>query len=239
MNLLVGENKKQVYTYEYPRPSVTTDCVVFGFDGTQLGILLIERGIEPFKGKWALPGGFLRMDETAEEGAKRELLEETGVDNIFIEQIGCYSDVNRDPRGRVITIAFNALVRQSDYQIIGGDDAASAKWFSMNEVPSLAFDHDHILRDAFKRLKERIHFEPIGFHLLDEKFTMSELQTIYESILEVHFDRRNFQKKLLTLGYLIQLNEKRIGTAHRAPTLFKFDKEAYDKAKKLGMRLEF
>ena len=230
---------KKLYTYKYPHPAVTTDCVVFGFDGNELNLLLIERGVEPFKGHWALPGGFLNMNETAEQSALRELKEETGIDNIFIEQIGCFSDVNRDPRERVVTIAYSALVRQKDYEVIAGDDAARARWFPMHEIPSLAFDHEKILRKAQQTLRESIHFRPIGFQLLDEKFTMAELQCIYEAILGVHFDRRNFQKKMTSLGYLTPLEEKRTGGAHRAPNLFKFNKQKYEQAKAFGIKLEF
>ena len=130
---------KGTYTYDYPRPAVTTDCVIFGYDGRDLKVLLIERGIEPFKGRWAFPGGFLNMDEDAITGAKRELREETGLEDAFIEQFHTFSEVGRDPRGRVITIAHYALVRTQEVK--GGDDAAQARWFSIPEVPPLAFDH--------------------------------------------------------------------------------------------------
>lgn len=189
------------YTYEYPRPAVATDCVVFGFDGHDLKILLIERGLEPYKGMWAFPGGFMRMDESAEQGAVRELEEETGLRLSLLKQLKAFTSVNRDPRGRVISIAFYALVRSAEVR--GGDDAAQAKWFSINEVPQLAFDHDYILREAMNRLKRDIHFEPIGFDLLDETFTMPQLQRLYEAILGISFDRRNFQKKMLQLGILV------------------------------------
>lgn len=233
------ENNEKKYCYKYPRPAVTTDCVVFGFDGSGLSVLLVERGREPFKGEWAFPGGFLKMDETAEEGAARELHEETGVKDIFIEQLQAFSKVDRDPRERVVTIAFYALVRQSDYHVIGGDDAAKAQWFPMSDVPTLAFDHDRILRVAEEHLRMKIHFEPIGFHLLDEKFTMQQLQCIYESILGVHFDRRNFRKKMLALGYINQLDERVKGTAYRQPLLYSFDERRYNEVKKTGIRLEF
>jgi len=195
---------KGKYTYDYPRPAVTTDCVVFGFDGHDLKVLLIERGIEPFKGTWAFPGGFLNMDETAEQGALRELKEETGLDLQYIKQVGAFSDVNRDPRTRVITIAFYALAKKSFVE--GGDDAAKAQWFALNEVPRLAFDHDYILRKTLQKLREDIHFEPIGFGLLDEQFTIPELQRLYEAILGVQFDRRNFYKKILQTGILDEVD---------------------------------
>lgn len=140
------------YCYKYPHPAVTTDCVVFGFDGQRLNVLLIERGGEPYKGYWAFPGGFMNIDETAEQGAARELNEETGLRLDNLRQFGTFTEVNRDPRERVITIAFYALTEKSDVR--GGDDAAKAQWFPLDEMPPLAFDHDHILRKAIERLKE-------------------------------------------------------------------------------------
>lgn len=225
------------YCYKYPHPSVTTDCVIFGFDGNQLQVLLIERGIEPYKGRWAFPGGFLNMEESAEEGALRELKEETGLTGAYIEQFHTFTDPNRDPRERVITIAYYALVRIQEVK--GGDDAAKAQWFALDEVPQLAFDHDLILRRALKRLRERIHFEPIGFELLPEKFTMKELQALYEAILEVKFDRRNFAKKMLHFDLLNQLEETVWPTAKREANLFSFNKENYEEFKKKGFQLEF
>ena len=225
------------YCYKYPHPAVTTDCVIFGFDGSELQVLLIERGIEPFKGKWAFPGGFLKMDETAGEGALRELKEETGLENAYIEQFNTYSDPGRDPRERVITIAHYALVRIQEVK--GGDDAAKAQWFPIDEVPQLAFDHDKILRDAMRKLRERIHFEPIGFELLPEKFTMKELQILYESILGVKFDRRNFAKKMMHYELLNQLDETVRPTAKRDALLYSFNKENYELFKKKGFQMEF
>lgn len=225
------------YCYKYPHPAVTTDCVIFGFDGSELQVLLIERGIEPFKGKWAFPGGFLNMDESAQEGALRELKEETGLENAYIEQFNTYSDPGRDPRERVITIAHYALVRIQEVK--GGDDAAKAQWFPIDEVPQLAFDHDKILRDAMRKLRERIHFEPIGFELLPEKFTMRDLQILYESILGVKFDRRNFAKKMMHYELLNQLDETVRPTAKRDALLYSFNKENYEIFKKKGFQLEF
>jgi len=143
---------KGTYTYDYPRPAVTTDCVVFGKDGNETKVLLIERGNEPYKGCWAFPGGFLNMDENAEQGALRELKEETGLDLKNIKQIGAFSDVNRDPRSRVITIAYYAVTEITD--VCGGDDAAKAQWFSLNKIPPLAFDHEQILREAIQKMRK-------------------------------------------------------------------------------------
>lgn len=229
------ETKK--YSYDYPHPAVTTDCVIFGFDGSDLKVLLIERGIEPFKGKWALPGGFLKMDETAHEGALRELEEETGMNNAYIRQFHTFTEPGRDPRERVITIAHYALVRLQEVK--GGDDAAQARWFTMDEIPPLAFDHDRILRMAQKMLRERIHFEPVGFELLPDTFTMKQLQNLYEAILDVHFDRRNFAKKMFHLGLLIQTEDMVRTSPKRESQLLRFNKEKYDELKQKGFRLEF
>ncbi|MBS7408820.1 MAG: NUDIX hydrolase [Prevotellamassilia sp.] len=229
------ETKK--YSYDYPHPAVTTDCVIFGFDGSDLKVLLIERGIEPFKGKWALPGGFLKMDETAHEGALRELEEETGMNNAYIRQFHTFTEPGRDPRERVITIAHYALVRLQEVK--GGDDAAQARWFTMDEIPPLAFDHDRILRMAQIMLRERIHFEPVGFELLPETFTMKQLQNLYEAILDVHFDRRNFAKKMFHLGLLIQTEDMVRTSPKRESQLLRFNKEKYDELKQKGFRLEF
>jgi len=231
-------NDSQKYCYDYPRPAVTTDCTIFGFDGNELKILLIERGIEPFKGTWALPGGFIQMDEDAEECAKRELFTETGINNVFIEQLYTFSNINRDPRGRMLSIAYYALVRTSDYKLIAGDDAKKAQWFSLNDFPKLAFDHEHILETAHLRLKNKIRYQPIGFELLDEKFTMPELQKLYEAILETTFDRRNFSNKLLKTGVLIKLNEKKTGVPHKAPRYLKFDKTKYNALTQRGFNFE-
>ena len=225
------------FHYKYPHPSVTTDCVIFGFDGVKLKVLLIERGCEPYKGRWAFPGGFLKMDESAEEGAKRELEEETGLKAAYIKQFQTFTEPDRDPRERVITIAYYALVRIQD--VNGGDDAAKAQWFDLEDVPSLAFDHDRILRKAMQELRKQIHFEPIGFELLPEKFTMSALQHLYEAILDVKFDRRNFSKKMLHFGLLEPLVEKASSKQARAASLFTFNEERYNEMKQKGFQLEF
>ena len=225
------------YCYKYPHPAVTTDSVIFGFDGTKLKVLLIERGQEPHKGKWAFPGGFVCMDESCEEGALRELQEETNMSCAYMEQLRTYSNPNRDPRERIITVAYLALVKTQEVQ--AGDDASKAQWFDINEVPQLAFDHDVILSDALKHLRERIHFQPIGFELLPEKFTMRQLQNLYESILDVHFDRGNFSKKMLHFNILTPLDETVRPTPKREARLYRFNKESYDDLKQNGFRLEF
>ena len=229
---------KGKFTYQYPHPAVTTDCVIFGYDSKEgLSVLLIKRGIEPYKDHWAFPGGFIRLHEDAETAARRELKEETGFDTSYVEQFGCFAEVNRDPRERVITIAFYALVKQS--VVKGGDDAADAHWFPIDNIPPLAFDHDRILRVALQTLKEKIHFMPIGFELLPAVFTMPQLQELYESILEVKFDRRNFSNKMLKLGILSEVGERPKNAGSRIPIQYRFNKEQYEQLKSKGFRLEF
>ena len=188
------------YQYKYEHMAVTTDCVMFTYEDRQLKVLLIRRGVDPYKGEWALPGGFLKITETAEQGALRELWEETALSVSTIHELGVFSDPDRDPRERVITIAFYALVKPSE--VYGGDDAEDARWFPIGELPTLAFDHQDILNAALKRLRRDIHFEPVGFNLLDDTFTIPDLQRLYEIILGKEFDRRNFQRKVLASGIL-------------------------------------
>lgn len=227
-----------MYTYQYPHPAVTTDCVIFGYDIREgLSVLLVERGVEPFKGCWAFPGGFLKMDEDAETGARRELMEETGFEAVSIFQFGTFSEVNRDPRERVITIAYMALVQKDSVK--GGDDASDARWFPVKEVPPLAFDHDRILRIALERLKEQIHFHPVGFDLLPEVFTLPQLQALYEAILGVRFDRRNFASKMQKLGILQPTVDRPSHLATRIPQTYRFNIEKYNELKNSGFRLEF
>ncbi len=231
---------------EYWHPAVTTDAVVFGFDGENLNILLVERGIEPYKGTWALPGGFItESDESAECAVYRELHEETNVEGIYLEELQTFSKIGRDPRERVITIAFFALVVKDNYKIKAGDDAKNAQWFLVDELPPLAFDHNEIISIAIERLRQRIHFEPIGFHLLAKEFTMPQLQNIYIAILNPPLndsrvrDRRNFPKKMLKLGYIKETGKKVTGNPYRSPKLYTFDEEAYKTAKQNGVKLEF
>lgn len=231
------DNEEMKYCYKYPHPSVTTDCVIFGFDGTRLNVLLVQRGVEPYKGCWALPGGFLRMDEDATTGALRELREETGLEGAYIRQFHTFTDPHRDPRERVITIAYYALVRMQE--VHGGDDAADACWFPLDDVPQLAFDHDQILRRAEKSLREQIHFEPVGFELLPEKFTVKQLQNLYEAILSVRFDRRNFYNKMMHFE-ILELTPDRVNPSNKKEAfLFRFNEVKYAELKQKGFRLEF
>lgn len=198
------------WQYKYEHMAVTTDCVIFTFDERVLKILLIQRGIEPFKGKWALPGGFLRCNETAEAGARRELFEETGLEASRLGEIGVFSTLGRDPRERVITIAWYALVKHS--LVRGGDDAENAEWVPLDKLEGLdlAFDHSQIIQAALSKLREEIYFHPVGFDLLDFEFTMPELQALYETILGQKFDRRNFQRKIITSQIVEEVKEVQI-----------------------------
>lgn len=194
--------EEQCFCYKYPHPALAADCVVFGFDGKDLKVLLIQRGAEPYKDFWAFPGGFMNIDETVEQCAARELEEETGLKGVDVKQFYTFSAVNRDKRERILSVAHYALIRLSNVK--GGDDAKVAKWFSLNDIPPLAFDHEEMLQKAKKRLKESIYFEPIGIDALPEVFSLQELQRLYESILETKLDINKFIDKMLSLGVLIE-----------------------------------
>ncbi len=226
------------FSYDHPRPALTVDCVVFGLDDEELRLLLVERDLEPFAGRWALPGGFVELDETLEDAARRELEEETGITRLYLEQLYTFGGLNRDPRERVVTVAYYALVKLSDHQVRAATDARSAAWFSMTDLPSLAFDHKTIVQTALDRVKGKVRYEPIGFELLPQKFTLSQLQRLYEIILERELDKRNFRKKILGMDLLIELDEVQTGVAHRAARLFRFDVKKYRRLKKDGLNFE-
>lgn len=222
------------HSYEYPRPALTVDCVVFGLDEGELEVLLIRRGLEPFLGRWALPGGFIHGDETLEEAARRELEEETGLRRVFLEQLYSFSAVDRDPRERVVTVAYYALVKLSDHKVRAATDATDAAWFALSDLPELAFDHAQIVEMALERLKGKVRYQPIGFELLPRKFTLTQLQRMYEIILDHPLDKRNFRKKILGMDLLVELEEVQKDVAHRAARLYKFDDRRYRKLVKQG-----
>lgn len=226
------------HTYEYPRPALTVDCVVFGLDEEDLKVLLIQRDLEPFAGRWALPGGFVRMDESLEEAARRELAEEAGVSNVFLEQLFTFGNVDRDPRGRVVTVAYYALVKLGEHAVKAATDARSAAWFAVDDAPPLAFDHDRILETAYARLQGKVRYQPIGFELLPPKFTLTQLQKMYEKVLDRPLDKRNFRKKILSMGILHGLDEVETDVAHRAAQMFRFDKKRYDALVRNGFNFE-
>jgi 8-oxo-dGTP diphosphatase len=226
------------HTYEYPRPALTVDCVVFGMDEGDLKVLLIKRGVEPFAGKWALPGGFVRMDESLDDAARRELEEEAGIRPSHLEQLYTFGEPGRDPRGRVVTVAYFALVKLSDHRVHASTDAREAAWFSVWDTPKLAFDHADILGTALQRLKGKVRYQPIGFELLPPKFTLTQLQRLYEIILERELDKRNFRKKILSMELLEELDEVEQDVSHRAARLYRFDHKKYKQLEKAGFNFE-
>ena len=227
-----------VFTYKYARPALTADCVVFGLDDDDLKVLLIQRDFDPFAGRWALPGGFAVVGESIEESARRELAEETGLTGIFLEQLFTFSDPARDPREHVVTVAHYALVNLSEHVVAPSTDARNAAWFELSDVPELAFDHDLILQTAYERLQGKIRYQPIGFELLPQKFTLRQLQQMYEKILDRELDKRNFRKKILKMGILEELDEIETDVAHRAARLYMFNKKKYDDMVKRGFNFE-
>ncbi|MDF1755292.1 MAG: NUDIX domain-containing protein [Verrucomicrobiales bacterium] len=229
------------YTYKYPRPALTVDTVVFGLDvdNNKWLVLLVERGGEPFKGKWAIPGGFVNVGESVDDAALRELEEECGVKKVFIEQLYTFGAPDRDPREHVVSVAYLVLVNIKDQQIIAGSDASRAEWFPVKSLPKLAFDHQKILAMAKKRLQGKIRYDPLGFELLPKKFTLTQLQNLYETILDTPLDKRNFRKKVQAQGILRDLGEIQKNVTHRAAKLYSFDKRAYRKVVKSGGHFSF
>ncbi|MEM6268709.1 MAG: NUDIX domain-containing protein [Bacteroidota bacterium] len=224
------------FTYEYPRPALTTDCVVFAWTPGGLEILLVQRGIAPYEGSWALPGGFVGMDEELEASARRELQEETGLTDMYLEQLFTFGGIERDPRGRVVTVAYYALIDKGRFAPPKGDtDARDARWFSLDSVPELAFDHAKILEYAIERLRAKVRYAPVGFELLPEKFALSELQQLYENVLGEELDKRNFRKKLMGLDILLDLNERKQEAPFRSAKLYRFDESKYRALAEKGM----
>ncbi len=224
------------HTYKHPRPALAVDCVVFAVFDDVLEVLLIQRKEPPFKDGWALPGGFVRMNETAEDAARRELWEETHLREPYLEQLYTFTAPDRDPRERVVSVAYTALVKPAAVQ--GGTDAVVAKWSPIAAVGSLAFDHQDILNMALQRLRSKVRYQPLGFELLPTKFTLGQLQRLYEAILGKPLDARNFRRTILKMGILLELDEQETGVAHRPSRLYQFDKQAYDRLLKAGFNFE-
>ncbi len=226
------------YTYKYPRAALTVDCVVFGLDDEDLKVLLIERGGKPFVGSWALPGGFVEIDETIEVAAQRELSEETGLGTVFLEQLFTFGQVERDPRERVVSVAYYALLNIRDHRVRAATDARGVGWFAASDPPKLAFDHAEILAAAHQRLKGKVRYQPIGFELLPSKFTLGQLQHLYETILERRLDKRNFRRKVLAMGFVEETNSTQRDVAHRAARLYRFNERKYRRLSQSGYLFE-
>jgi 8-oxo-dGTP diphosphatase len=226
---------------DYPSPSVTADCVVFGVtfesEGPALRVLLIVRGEAPFEGALALPGGFVRIDETVDDAARRELREETGLGDVFLEQLYTFGAIDRDPRGRVVAVAYYALVNLTKHSVRSGTDARDARWVPVQEARGLAFDHDRILAVALERLRAKVRYQPIGFEMLPERFKLSQLQALYEAILGRPLDKRNFRKRILAMELLAEVGEER-GVPHRAARLYRFDRRRYESLRRKGFDFE-
>jgi 8-oxo-dGTP diphosphatase len=210
-----------MYQYKYPHPAVTTDIVIFTIRDKRLKLLLIRRGNEPHKGIWALPGGFLQLDEDVESGARRELAEETGISGVYLEQLYTFGAVDRDPRERVISIAYYALIASDKIVLQAATDAQAADWFSMDDLPALAFDHNKIVDKAHQRLVAKLDYSTIAFQFMSKDFTLSELQDVYEIILREEMDRRNFRKWVLALEQIEETGNTRRDGAHRPAKLYR------------------
>jgi 8-oxo-dGTP diphosphatase len=223
-----------LHSYEYPRAALAVDCVVFGLDETDLKVLLIQRKLQPFQHTWALPGGFVRIDETLDEAARRELEEEAGVTDVYLEQLYTFGALDRDPRERVVAVAYYALAKLSDHRIRAATDAMGVGWFGLDDLPKLAFDHTEIVSRAHERLRGKVRYAPVGFELLPPRFSLTQLQRMYEIILGKELDKRNFRKKILAMDLLVETDDYEQGVRHRAARLYRFDRRKYDRLTKQG-----
>ncbi len=207
---------------------IAVDCIIFGFDQEALKLLLIKRDFEPEKGKWSLMGGFLKKNETVDQAANRVLITLTGLQDVYLEQLNVFSEVNRDPVERTVSVAYYALInlQEHDKELI---KKYSAQWFEVSQLPKLIFDHEQMVELAISRLRYKTSVQPIGFELLPEKFTMRQLQKLYEAILNQKLDKRNFSKKINSLDLLVKLNEKDMGSSRKGSFLYKFDQFKYQK----------
>ena len=228
------------FKYEYERPGLTVDCVIFGLDLDEevLQVMLIERDVEPYAGVWAIPGGFVKSGETLMEAATRELEEETGITGVFLEHLYTFGDPDRDPRGWVVSVAYYALVSPDKHYIHATADARQAQWFPVTAVPQLAFDHAEILATALQRIRGKLTYAPIGFELLPQRFTIKQLQKLYEIVLDRKLDNRNFRKRIFGMDVLRELGEMQKGVPHRAARLYKFDERKYNHMLKRGLSFE-
>ena len=220
--------------------AISLDCVIFGFEAGELKILLIERNEEPFKDWLALPGYIVEQDESIDDAAERILYELTGLRDLHMQQFHTFGEVNRHPQGRVITVAYYALIRINGQKEVKPvtQYAKSAFWHPVNDLPKLAFDHSEIFNTGFNKIRRRLNYQPIAFELLPEKFTLTQLQSLYEAVLSKKLDKRNFRKKMLSYGFLKELDEKQKGVSYRAAKLYKFDRRKYTKIFQSDLILE-
>ena len=211
----------------FPRHLVAVDCIIFGFDGENLKILLVQRNFEPKMGEWSLMGGFIGDEETSDEAAQRVLNTLTGLENIYLEQLNSYTQIDREPTARIMSISYYALINiEKNIQI---NEKYSAKWFDLQDFPTLIFDHNEMVKDAVLRLRRRASTRPIGFELLPEKFTMKDLQTLYEAIFNEQYDKRNFISKINALDILVKTEGKDMSSSKKGSFLYTFDEEKYNK----------
>ena len=218
--------------------SISVDCVIFGYDSTDLKVLLIKRGEKPYLDYWALPGDLIHPKESVDDSVKRVLKDLTGLSNVYMEQVKTFGDVGRHPLGRVFTIAYYSLLKIDDYTLSPSSFAKEAKWHSINRIGELAFDHNKIFATCKENLKQNVQRQPIGFELLPEKFTLSQLQNLYETILQKQFDKRNFRKKIISMKILKDSGEMQKSVSHRPAKLFTFNQENYIKLKDTGFSFE-
>ncbi|MEM9547450.1 MAG: NUDIX domain-containing protein [Bacteroidota bacterium] len=220
------------------KAAISVDCVIFGYDENHLRVLLLKSDMPPFEGKYSLVGDLVRPHENLDDSAKRVLLERTGLENLFLEQVRTFSDVDRHPLGRVITTAYYSLVKLNDSLFKIEEDNPNLKWKKVNSICELAFDHKLILETCIEQLKFRLREKPIGFKLLPKKFSLKQLQNLYEKVLDIELDKRNFRRKLKALDLLVDLNENQSDVNHRPAKLYSFDQEKYENKTKKGFNFE-
>ena len=223
--------------HQYSNPALAIALIVFGYSENELSVLLLNRKDEPYKNNWVLPGAFLQIEETFQDVCTRVLQTKLGILELYMEQLYTFDKPGRDPRGRVVSVAYYALVNPQKFLLTAGTMANDVKWFPVQKLPKLGFDHKEIFKTAIQRLKAKILYNPIGFELLDEEFTMTELHDLYECILGVEIDRRNFRRKILDSHYIVTTGKKREGLKNRHPDLYVFNKQLTENNFQLNIQL--